>query len=140
MRSGAGVLAHVLELRGVLGEHGVVDVDYLHRVVAEELLRVGQGAGGPAGEDVVAAGALRGGDDDVGEQGVGRAAGADVQDEVTAVGDFLDDFGGAAEMGEGYVEVDDVDAVADAGDVAAIAGVPEGGMVAEVGLRCEEEG
>ena len=123
----------------MLGEHGVVDVDDLHCVVAEELLRVREGAGGPAGEDVVAAGALRGGDDDVSEQGVGRAAGADVQDEAAAVGDFLDDLGGAAEVGEGYVEVDDVDAVADAGDVAAVAGVPEGGVVAEVGLGGEEE-
>ena len=124
MRGGARVLAHVLEFLRVFGEHVVVDVDDLQRMLAEKLLRVGQGAGCPAGEDVVAAGALGGGDDDVGEQGVCRAAGADVQNEAAAVGDFLHDFGGAAEVGESYVEVDDVDAVADAGDVAAVAGVP----------------
>ena len=42
-------------------------------------------------------------------------------------------------MGRRHVEGDDVDALADAEDVAGVCGVPVGSLVAQMGLRCEEE-
>lgn len=66
-------------------------------------------------------------------------AGADEEDEAAAFGDAGDDAAGAAEVGGCYVEGDDVDAGADAEDVAAVERVPEGGGVTEVGLGGEEE-
>ena len=65
---------------------------------------------------------------------------ADEEDDAAAAGDFGDYFGGAAEVRVGYVEGDDVDAFAFAEDVGAVRGVPEGGVVAEVGLVGEEHG
>ena len=66
-------------------------------------------------------------------------AGADEEDQATAFGDAGDDAAGAPEVGGCYVEGNDVDAGADAEDVAAVERVPEGGGVAEVGLRGEEK-
>ena len=42
-------------------------------------------------------------------------------------------------MGPGHVEGDDVDALPDAEDVAGVCGIPVGCLVAQMGLRCEEE-
>lgn len=65
-------------------------------------------------------------------------ASADEEDDAAAFGDGADDLAGAAEVGSGDVEGDDVDPRADAEDVAAVGRVPEGGAVAQVGLRGEE--
>lgn len=97
---------------------------------------VGDAAGGPAFEEMAAAGPFGGVDD----AAVLTFAGADEEDEAAAFGDAGDDAAGAAEVGGGDVEGDDVDAGADAEDVAAVERVPEGGRVAQVGLGGEEEG
>ena len=65
-------------------------------------------------------------------------AGSNKKDEAAALGDARDDAAGAAEVSGGDVQGDDVDAGADAEDVAGVGGVPEGGAVAEVGLGGEE--
>lgn len=97
---------------------------------------VGDAARGPPIEQV--AGAGHGGG--VHDRSVLALAGADEKDEAAALGDAGDDAAGAAEVGGGDVEGDDVDAGADAEDIAAVHGVPEGCGMAEVGLGGEEEG
>lgn len=52
-------------------------------------------------------------------------AGADEEDDTAAFGDGADDLACAAEVGGGDVEGDDVDAGADAEDVAAVCWVPQ---------------
>lgn len=47
-------------------------------------------------------------------------AGADEEDYAASAGDFEDDFGGAAEVGEGGFEGDDVDSFSYAEDVGAV--------------------
>ncbi|KAL8865554.1 MAG: hypothetical protein Q9198_009264 [Flavoplaca austrocitrina] len=66
-------------------------------------------------------------------------AGSDKEDEPAALCDAGDDAAGAAEVGGGDVEGDDVDARADTENVAAVERVPEGCGVAEMGLGGEEE-
>ena len=61
------------------------------------------------------------------------------QDQSSSFGDAGDDAAGAAEVRRGDVERDYVDALPDAKDVAGVHGVPEGGVMAEVGLGGEEE-
>lgn len=89
----------------------------------------------PALEQVAPAGQPRGVDD----APVLPLPRADEEDHAGALGDAADDAACAAEMRGGDVEGDDVDAGADAEDVAGVGRVPEGGGVAEVGLGGEEE-
>ncbi len=60
------------------------------------------------------------------------------QDDSAAFGDAGDDAAGAAQVRGRDVEGDDVDALADAEDVATVRRVPERGGVAEVGLGGQE--
>lgn len=99
-------------------------------------MAVGDAARRPPLEEMASAGQLGG----IHDGAVLALAGADEEDETAAFGDAGDDAAGAAEVGGGDVEGDDVDTGADAEDVAAVERVPERGGVAEVGLGGEEEG
>lgn len=62
---------------------------------------------------------------------------ADEEDNPAVFGYSRNYAAGSAEVGGGHVKRYDVDALSDAEDVARIGWVPEGGMMAEVSLRCE---
>lgn len=103
--------------------------------MSQNLLAIRQAAGDPALEDVAALGTFGSVDDDASL----ALARADEEDQAAVLGYFADDFGGAPEVGCGHVQGDDVYTLADAEDVFCVCWVPEGGGVAEVGLRGEEE-
>lgn len=110
-------------------------IDHLHPAPPEDLVAVGDRPGRPALEQVAPAGQPRGVDD----APVLPLPRAGEEDHAGALGDAADDAACAAEVGGGDVEGDDVDAGADAEDVAGVSRVPEGGGVAEVRLGGEEE-
>ena len=121
----------LLEARDV----GVVLVDDFDLAAAQDLLAVGDAAGDPALKQVVALGQLGG----ARHGAVLAVAGADKQHNAASSRHLVDDFGGAAEVGGGGFERDDVDALADAVDVAGVGGVPQRGDVPLVGFGGEEE-
>ena len=119
----------------------IVAVDWAIKLVhhgqgraSQQLLAVGDGSGAPLGEQVAGLGELGGAHDD----GALTGTGADEQDQTAVVGDLLDDAGGAAQVGGCGLERDDVDALADAVDVAGVGRVPERRVVTHVGLGGHE--
>jgi hypothetical protein len=77
------------------GEFFVQPVDELSSACAQDLLAVGQRSRNPSVKYVVAPSQFCGADN-----GVFLAiSGADEEDKTTACGDFLDNFGGASEVG-----------------------------------------
>lgn len=133
VRAHGGVVAGG-EFPAVLLELVVVDVDHLDAAGPQDLLAVGQAAGHPAVEDVVAPGQLGRVDRDL----LRAVAGADEEDDAAPPGDLLDHLGRPQEVGVRRVQGDDVDAVPHAEDVAAVGRVPERRRVAEVRLVREE--
>jgi hypothetical protein len=98
-------------------------VDDLHLTPAEDLVGVRDAAGDPAVEEMASvceSGCVHHG-------AVLASARAGEEHQAAAFTDGSDDLTGAAEVGGGHVEGDDVDALADAEDVALVGGVPEGG-------------
>lgn len=124
------------EFLAVSFELVVVDVDHLDATRAQDLLAVGQTAGDPAVEDVVATRQLGRVDCNF----LHAVAGADEEDDAASPCDFLDDLGRTQEVGVRHIQGDDVDAVSYAEDVAAVRRVPERRRMAEMCLVREKHG
>ncbi len=124
-----------VEMPGKAFERLVVLVEHMDLHAVEDDVAVGDGSRNPFREQVTCARepcCLRD------ELGLARPR-ADEQDQAASVGDLLDNTRGAAQMGGRLLEGDDVDALADAVDVAAVGWVPERGVVAHVRLGRHEE-
>jgi hypothetical protein len=125
----------VVQLLVEAGDLGVVLVNHLQLAAAQDLLAVGDAARDPALEQVVPLGQLGG----ARHGAVLALAGAHEQHDAASPRHLLDDFGGAAQVGGRLLERDDVDALADAVDVARVRRVPQRGGMALVGFRGEEQ-
>lgn len=110
-------------------------IDHLNRHARQNNLAIGNTARNPLSKEMARAREAGSLGDDLRVTG----AGADEEDEAGAIGDLLDDAGGAAEVRGGLLERDDVDALAHAEDVARVGRVPQRCVVAHVRLRRQQQ-